>query len=81
MVKTNKLYKKQVMQKKPRLKLVYKGSSQKEADLACNLFWERATPQQRMEAITQLIEHTAMLKGIKKDAFRLCRTTAIIKRP
>ena len=66
--------------KKRKLKLVYKGNSMKQAEVGCDLFWKKATPAQRMQAITDMVYHVALIKGINSDALRLCRTTAVIKR-
>jgi hypothetical protein len=67
--------------KKPeRFGLIYKGFSFEEAEKASKSFWINMPLAQKLEAVTQVIQDTYLLKGIDFHALRLLRTTAIIRK-
>ena len=66
--------------RKIKYQLVYAGRCWKEAEAACDIFWESATTAQKFQGVNDLIEHVALIKGTKNNELRLCRSTAVIKR-
>ena len=68
------------IKRKKRFELIYKGYSFEDAEIACGRFWEDVDAETKLEAITQVIRESYLLKGVDFDALRLLRTTAIIRK-
>lgn len=67
--------------KRQNIRVIYNGRSQADADEAAFEFWHKASPQEKMNAVNQMITEVELRKGKKLDELRLCRSTAIIRRP
>jgi hypothetical protein len=66
---------------KRKFKLVYCGTSFEEAQAAGLQFWRHASTRAKLQAMRELVEQAALLKGIPPHALRLLRSTAVIKFP
>jgi hypothetical protein len=69
-----------VSDKRKKFKLVYCGASFAAAERAGLEFWRTASVKAKAQAMRELVEQAAMMKGIPAHALRLLRSTAIIKR-